>query len=299
MPGSDGRIKGPSDERAQARERLRRRLLDAARALATEQGGYDAVTVRAVASRVGYAAPVVYQYFSNKHDLLVAVVDTGFAELAERLGRAQCRNKTDMLLATAEEYWAFAMAEPYLYRLMHGLGGVPFGEPNTPKSALDCFHLLAAAAGPAHRAGIRTRSPTCSGPNSTAWSPSHSTVESKGVPPAPSGYSPILSPPTPDARLRSSDQHGRPTSAHPPWTCQVSRAAAEASRPSSHARRPTTCQPSRPPGGPAREPNRTRGVGIPMIHFGALTWARQRLRDISRSPGAIQSQQKQQGPRPD
>ncbi|SFP03734.1 TetR/AcrR family transcriptional regulator [Actinomadura madurae] len=147
MPGSDGRIKGPSDERAQARERLRRRLLDAARALATEHGGYDAVTVRAVASRVGYAAPVVYQYFSNKHDLLVAVVDTGFAELAERLGRAQCRNKTDMLLATAEEYWAFAMAEPYLYRLMHGLGGVPFGEPNTPKSALDCFHLLAAAAG--------------------------------------------------------------------------------------------------------------------------------------------------------
>ncbi|WP_021593854.1 MULTISPECIES: TetR/AcrR family transcriptional regulator [Actinomadura] len=122
-------------------------MLDAARALATEHGGYDAVTVRAVASRVGYAAPVVYQYFSNKHDLLVAVVDTGFAELAERLGRAQCRNKTDMLLATAEEYWAFAMAEPYLYRLMHGLGGVPFGEPNTPKSALDCFHLLAAAAG--------------------------------------------------------------------------------------------------------------------------------------------------------
>lgn len=117
-------------------------------ALATEHGGYDAVTVRAVASRVGYAAPVVYQYFSNKHDLLVAVVDTGFAELAERLGRAQCRNKTDMLLATAEEYWAFAMAEPYLYRLMHGLGGVPFGEPNTPKSALDCFHLLAAAAAP-------------------------------------------------------------------------------------------------------------------------------------------------------
>ncbi|MCP9968367.1 TetR/AcrR family transcriptional regulator [Actinomadura madurae] len=123
-------------------------MLDAARALATEHGGYDAVTVRAVASRVGYAAPVVYQYFSNKHDLLVAVVDTGFAELAERLGRAQCRNKTDMLLATAEEYWAFAMAEPYLYRLMHGLGGVPFGEPNTPKSALDCFHLLAAAAAP-------------------------------------------------------------------------------------------------------------------------------------------------------
>jgi len=51
----------------------RRRLLDAARALATESG-YDAVGMRAVAARAGVSPPTAYLYFASKDHLLVDVL---------------------------------------------------------------------------------------------------------------------------------------------------------------------------------------------------------------------------------
>jgi TetR/AcrR family transcriptional regulator, cholesterol catabolism regulator len=48
----------------------RRRLVDAALALASE-GGYDAVGMRQVAARAGVTPPTAYQYFSSKDHLLV------------------------------------------------------------------------------------------------------------------------------------------------------------------------------------------------------------------------------------
>ena len=53
-----------------AQAATRRRLLDAARELATE-GGYEAVGMRNVAARAGVSAPTAYQYFSSKDHLLV------------------------------------------------------------------------------------------------------------------------------------------------------------------------------------------------------------------------------------
>jgi len=51
----------------------RRRLLDAARELATE-GGYDAVNMRAVAQRAGVSPPTAYQYFASRDHVLVDVL---------------------------------------------------------------------------------------------------------------------------------------------------------------------------------------------------------------------------------
>ena len=48
----------------------RRRLLDAARDLATD-GGYEAVGMRQVAAYAGVSAPTAYLYFSSKDHLLV------------------------------------------------------------------------------------------------------------------------------------------------------------------------------------------------------------------------------------
>ena len=53
-----------------AQAATRRRLLDAARELATE-GGYEAVGMRNVAAKAGVSAPTAYQYFSSKDHLLV------------------------------------------------------------------------------------------------------------------------------------------------------------------------------------------------------------------------------------
>jgi len=51
----------------------RRRLLEGARDLATE-GGYEAVSMRAVAERAGVSAPTAYQYFASRDHVLVEVL---------------------------------------------------------------------------------------------------------------------------------------------------------------------------------------------------------------------------------
>jgi AcrR family transcriptional regulator len=61
----------------------RRRLIDAALALAAE-GGYDAVNMRQVARDAGVSAPTAYQYFSSKDHVLVDAM----VELVEQVTAA-------------------------------------------------------------------------------------------------------------------------------------------------------------------------------------------------------------------
>lgn len=153
MPRAGKRIKGTADERTEARERLRAELLSAAREIACETRGFESVTVRSVADRVGYTVPIVYEYFANKRALLVELVEVGFTELAEHLGHARCpqvyEHQGGPLLAVATAYWDFAMRDPNLYKLMHTLPEVPFGTRDAPEPARACFEALrdAVAAG--------------------------------------------------------------------------------------------------------------------------------------------------------
>jgi hypothetical protein len=76
-------------------------------------------------------------------------VGVGFAELAGRLGRAQCPTEYARaggpLFAVATAYWEFAAENPHLYRLMHTLPDVPFGTPEAPAAARECFGVLKSA----------------------------------------------------------------------------------------------------------------------------------------------------------
>ena len=71
--------------RARARrgsgELLRKEIIDAARDLLAEAGSVDAVSIRAVATRVGVTAPSIYLHFADKDALLDAVVTDVFADL--------------------------------------------------------------------------------------------------------------------------------------------------------------------------------------------------------------------------
>ncbi|MBM7785290.1 TetR/AcrR family transcriptional regulator [Tenggerimyces flavus] len=142
------RIKGDDHQRAAARSQLRADILTAARELAEQAGGYEPVTMRQVAERVGYTAPVVYEYFASKRELLVGVLTEGFERLASQLAEAGPTKR-----AAAGALWDFANAHPRLYLLMHNLVDIPFGTPETPEPARRCFDLLreaVAAASPAH-----------------------------------------------------------------------------------------------------------------------------------------------------
>ncbi|MGK5731265.1 TetR/AcrR family transcriptional regulator [Streptomyces sp. URMC 124] len=101
-------------ERAEARATI----LAAARDLARTEG-WESVSMRRLADRIGYSANFAYRYFKSRDDILLAFVRDGFARLADRMSAAG-----GSLEAATAAYLDFALDEPDLYQVMYGLGGV-------------------------------------------------------------------------------------------------------------------------------------------------------------------------------
>jgi AcrR family transcriptional regulator len=75
-------------------QQRRRRILDAAVALAAE-GGYDAVQMREVAVRADVALGTLYRYFSSKEHLLVSALAEQVSGLSDRLAERPPRGEND------------------------------------------------------------------------------------------------------------------------------------------------------------------------------------------------------------
>ncbi|WP_106402829.1 TetR/AcrR family transcriptional regulator [Actinocorallia populi] len=60
-------------------EARRRQTLDAAAAL-LDEGGYTALTIRSVAKRAGISVGLIYQYFVDKHDLFITLLNESQVE---------------------------------------------------------------------------------------------------------------------------------------------------------------------------------------------------------------------------
>ena len=86
MSSAAGRARNPRGEGG----RLRADIVAAAHAL-LDEAGEDAVTLRAVARRVGISAPSIYAHFADRQAILLAVATDAFAELAASLGDATAR----------------------------------------------------------------------------------------------------------------------------------------------------------------------------------------------------------------
>ena len=99
---------------------LRGEVLQAAMDLLTETGDETAVSVRAVAQRVGVSAPSIYLHFADKQALLDAVCTEVFEALHQRL-RAAAEDAPDpfsALRAQGIAYVQFARENPEHYRLV-------------------------------------------------------------------------------------------------------------------------------------------------------------------------------------
>lgn len=121
---------------AEHRARRLRTLLDAARALVAEEG-IEALSLAALARRVGLSRPGLYEYFRSKDDLVAAIVEEELprwasavdAALAGAAGldgkveayiRAQLEVMTDGRHAAAVALAEHALAEPALERIRAG-----------------------------------------------------------------------------------------------------------------------------------------------------------------------------------
>jgi AcrR family transcriptional regulator len=88
-----------------------REIVATARSL-LEADGPDALTMRAIAERLGIRAPSLYKHLPDKRAVEAALISEAFEEVAAAFEAA------DSLAELARTYREYARAHPHLYRLM-------------------------------------------------------------------------------------------------------------------------------------------------------------------------------------
>lgn len=119
------------ERKTRLKEEIRANILDAAFKLAKENG-WEAVSMRKIATLIAHTAPVIYDYFQNKEAILKELSGAGFRQLTARMTEAQQLHEQpeQQLEAIWATYLDFAQVEKEYYQLMFGLG-VPVSANNT------------------------------------------------------------------------------------------------------------------------------------------------------------------------
>ena len=135
----------PTSLRAQSKQKTRRRVLDAARELFMKRG-YEAATIRDIASEAGLSTGAVFASFIDKTDLFNAVMAEDFQRQVEALRDASTPDARvdDALMAVFTAGYRFHGAQlPLLQAAIslswsHGLGG-EFGDRPSFGLAMDAL----------------------------------------------------------------------------------------------------------------------------------------------------------------
>jgi AcrR family transcriptional regulator len=120
---------------------LAEEIIEAAGELLVENGDDTAMSIRAVANRVGVTPPSIYLHFADKEALLDAVCARYFERLDDELAAASegIDDALERALTQGMAYVRFAVATPVLYR-------VAFGKPTSPGHPSKVDEVLAASA---------------------------------------------------------------------------------------------------------------------------------------------------------
>jgi len=119
------------------------RILEAARHVLVEEG-VEALSMRAVARRVGVSAPAIYHYFENKRELVDRLVDRSFRKVESHLREAadDCpRGSLERIRAIEEGYIRFAFDHEHVFRVLFALRAERLREMET-HPARGCHRLL-------------------------------------------------------------------------------------------------------------------------------------------------------------
>ena len=83
-----------------------------------ERAGRGGLTMKAVADELGIQAPSLYKHVAGKPAIELALIESGLAEMGERLWAAASRpGRRSPVAAVVAAYRAYARAHPNLYRL--------------------------------------------------------------------------------------------------------------------------------------------------------------------------------------
>jgi len=112
-----------SKERIQRiKEETRANILEASLEIVKEDG-WQALSMRKIADKIEYTAPIIYEYFANKEGILLELTRKGNGILLQELKDAKARfeNPEKQLEAMWIAYWDFAFKHTQLYQLMFGV----------------------------------------------------------------------------------------------------------------------------------------------------------------------------------
>lgn len=110
------------DRILKVKEDTRHNILRASLDIVKEEG-WAALSMRKIADRIDYTAPVIYEYFSNKDAILQELTRVGYVKLAGKMEEAQKLSTTaeGQLEAMWLAYWNFAFEYKELYQVMYGV----------------------------------------------------------------------------------------------------------------------------------------------------------------------------------
>lgn len=100
------------------RELLRLDTILARAVQIVDEGGADALSLRALARDLGVSAPALYDHIRSKEELLRLVAGEGYAELASRWVALDPADAQGWIRASSHAYVAFALERPGLFALM-------------------------------------------------------------------------------------------------------------------------------------------------------------------------------------
>ena len=112
-----------SKERIQRiKEETRVNILDAALEIVKEDG-WQALSMRKIADKIEYTAPIIYEYFANKEGILLELTRMGNGILLHdfKLAQAKHQSPEEQLVAMWHAYWIFAFEHKELYQLRFGV----------------------------------------------------------------------------------------------------------------------------------------------------------------------------------
>ena len=110
---------------------LRDELLDAATELLLELGSHEPASLRAIARRAGVTPTAVYLQFADRDDLILAVLERLFAELAAERDAAEEEaaheggDDLQRLRARSHAYVDWGIAQPGAYQVLYEGRAVP------------------------------------------------------------------------------------------------------------------------------------------------------------------------------
>lgn len=101
------------------KENLRQEILDAARELFVAEG-FDSVSMRKIADRIGYSPTTIYLYFKDKSELLQEICESTFAKLSKQIEKSwtTTEDPLERLRLGLLSYIDFGLENPHHYDLV-------------------------------------------------------------------------------------------------------------------------------------------------------------------------------------